>query len=49
MDWKDAFEFARDAVTVVAPPAPLRGEDAAFQNYLRRAAQEERGPAILST
>ena len=30
-------------------PTLLRGEDAAFQNYLRRVAQEERGSPILSS
>ncbi|TXC66901.1 hypothetical protein FSC37_17245 [Piscinibacter aquaticus] len=29
-------------------PTLLRGEDAAFQNYLRRVAQEERGSPILT-
>ena len=29
-------------------PTLLRGEDAAFQNYLRRVAQEERGSPILA-
>lgn len=30
-------------------PTLLRGEDAAFQNYLRRVAQEERGSPILAS
>ena len=29
-------------------PTLLRGEDAAFQNYLRRVAQEERASPILT-
>lgn len=47
--WDDYMrEWCRRDDFYNALPALLRGEDAAFQNYLRRVAQEERGPAILS-
>ncbi len=47
--WDDYMrEWCRRDDFYNALPALLRGEDAAFQNYLRRVAQEERGSPILT-
>jgi len=48
--WDDYMrEWCRRDDFYNALPALLRGEDAAFQNYLRRVAQEERGSPILAS